>query len=178
MATPRNLRSPSAPDPLLGYRFIVRFGGAAAAGVSKVGALTRKTEVIPWSTDSGPLIPGQVSYEPIVLEGGLIIDGGFETWANKVWFYENSGSHGGAASIADFRRDLQIEVLNQAGQLSARYLLFSCWPSEYTALPDLESAGNAVALHSMTLQNEGWQRDDSLERPEPPSFEHPEGSGS
>ena len=94
MATPQNLRSLNAPDPLLGYRFIVRMAGRAVAGVSKVGALTRKTEVVPWSTDAGPLIPGQTSYESIVIERGLIIDGAFDTWANKVTFYENTGAHG------------------------------------------------------------------------------------
>lgn len=173
MATPQNLRSPNAPDPLLGYRFIVRMDGRAVAGVSKVGALVRKTEVVPWSSDAAPLIPGQVSYETIQLERGLIVDGAFDTWANKVCFYENTGAHGTAASLADFRRDLEIEVLNQAGQLRARYRLFNCWPSDYTALPEVDASANTVALQSMTLQNEGWQRDDSLAAPAPPSFDHP-----
>ena len=173
MATPQNLRSLAAPDPLLGYRFILLLAGRAVAGVSKVGVLTRKTEVIPWSTDAGPLIPGQVSCEPIVLERGLVIDGAFDTWANKVCFYETSAAHGQLASLADFRQDLQIQLMNQAGQLRASYLVFNCWPSEYTAMPEADAAANTVALQSMTLQNEGWQRDDTLEAPEPPSFDHP-----
>lgn len=173
MATPRNLRSTGAPDPLLGYRFIVRSSGVAVAGANKVGALARKTEVVPWSTDAGPLIPGQVSFEPIVVERGLIIDGDFATWANKVWDYAGSGGHGVELSLSDFRRDLQIELMNQAGQLRARYLVFNSWPSDYTALADVDASGNDVALQTMTLQNEGWQRDDSLAEPEPPSFEHP-----
>lgn len=175
MATPQNLRSLESPDPLLGYRFLLLVDGRAVAGLSKVGALGRKTEVIPWSTDAGPLIPGQTSYEPILLERGLVIDGGFDTWANKVTFYENTASHGQIGSLADFRRDLVIQLMNQAGQLVARYMLFSCWPSEYTALPEADAAANTIALQSMTLQNEGWQRDDSLAAPEPPSFDHPGG---
>jgi phage tail-like protein len=174
MATPQNLRSLETPDPLLGYRFILLLEGRAVAGLSKVGALSRKTEVIPWSTDAGPLIPGQISYEPVLLERGLVIDGTFDTWANKVCFLEATGSHGQIASLADFRRDLVIQLMNQAGQLRASYLIFNCWPSDYMAMPEADASANTVALQSMTLQNEGWQRDATLAAPEPPSFKHPD----
>ena len=32
-----------------------------------------------------------------------------------------------------------------------------CWPSSYTALPDFDANANAIAIQSLTLQNEGWK---------------------
>jgi len=44
-----------------------------------------------------------------------------------------------------------------------------CWPSEYVALADLSSEANAVAIESLTLQHEGWERDMSVTEPVEPN---------
>jgi phage tail-like protein len=169
-------------DPLLGFKFIVIWDGDPVAGVSKVGSLQAKTEKVGYGNDPAPVIPGQTTYEPVELERGLIIDVAFEQWANKVLFYENTGALGEAVSLRDFRKDVTIQVCNQAGQVMKQYLLFNCWPSEYTAMPDLDAGGNDVGLETMTLQNEGWQRDDSFVAPAPldgyPSVGHPDPPGT
>ena len=170
MASPTNVRAASAPrimDPLLGFKFILVWDGIAVAGVSKIGALQVKTEKVGYGNDPAPVIPGQTSYEPIELQRGLIIDVAFEQWANKAFFYEHTGALGEAVSLQDFRKDVTIQVCNQAGQVMKRYLVFNCWPSEYTAVPDLDAGDNGVAMESVTLQNEGWQRDDSFVAPAP-----------
>ena len=51
-----------------------------------------------------------------------------------------------------------------------RYNLYNCWPSEYTALPDLDSEANTVALASMTIEHEGWDRDLSVKPALTPSY--------
>ena len=169
-------------DPLPGFRFIVVWDGRVVAGVSKVGALQRKTEKVGYGNDPAPLIPGQTSYEPLTLERGLIVDVAFEQWANKVWFLERTGARGDAVSLRDFRKDVTIRLCNQAGQVVKQFLVFNCWPSEYTALAEMDAAGNDVALETMTLQNEGWQRDDAYVAPAPPDghpqLDHPQAPGA
>ena len=177
MGTPANLRSP-VMDPLLSYKFIVSWGTGGnltpVAGVSKVGPLSRTVEKAEYGNAPGPVIPGQVQYEEISLERGIILDVAFEQWANKVFFYEHTAALGEGVSLADFRKDLTLDHCNQAGQTVDRYTIFNCWPSKYIAAPELDAAaGNTVALESLTLQNEGWQRDDSFSPAAYPAFSEP-----
>jgi len=179
MATPTNLRS-AVMDPLLTYRFIVSWGSDGnllpVAGVSKIGPLVRTTEKAEYGNNPSPVIPGQTKYEEINLERGIILDVAFEQCANQVFLYEHTGALGEGMSLADFRKDLTIDHCNQAGQVINRYFIFNCWPSKYSGNPELDAAaGNTVALESLTLQNEGWQRDDSFSPSAYPSFTEPSG---
>ena len=54
--------------------------------------------------------PGKTHYAPITLERGVTHDPEFEAWANLV-FNKNSGS----MSLKNFRKDIVIELLNEAG---------------------------------------------------------------
>ncbi len=162
-------------DPYKNFKFRVKWDGRYVAGVSKVGALTRTTEAVEHREGGDPstvrVSPGQTKYNDITLERGVTHDAEFEKWANKIW---NFGSGLGAeVSLADFRKDLIIEVYNEAGQLALAYKVFRCWPSEYTALPELDAGANAVAIQSLTLKNEGWERDYDVTEPTEPSFTEP-----
>ncbi len=183
MGTPTSIRS-SVMDPLLNFKFIVSWGPSTGgdltvvAGVSKVGALSRTTESVEYREGGAPQgtrkIPGQTKYEDITLERGLILDVAFEQWANKIWYYENSGKLGEEVSLKDFRKTVKIDLCNQAGQIMNSYYVFNCWPTKYQALPELDAqAGATVALETMTLVNEGWVRDDSVKEPTYPSFDNP-----
>lgn len=48
------------------------------------------------------------------------------------------------------------------------YRLHRCWVSEYTALPNLDARGSAVAIESIRLENEGWERDTAVAEPKEP----------
>ena len=96
----------------------------------------------------------------------------FEKWANKVWNY-GSGL-GSEVSLADFRKDITIEVYNEAGQLAIVYNVYRCWVSNYQAMPGLDASASAVAIQSIELQNEGWERDYAVTEPTEPSFTEPE----
>ncbi|NEO43238.1 MAG: phage tail protein [Moorea sp. SIO4A3] len=163
-------------DPYKNFKFRVKWDGNYVAGVSKVGALSRTTEVIEHRTGGDPsssrLSPGQTKYEAITLERGVTHDPAFEQWANKVWNY-GSGL-GSEVSLKDFRKDLIIEVMNEAGQVAIAYKVYRCWVSEFQALPDLDASGNEVAIQSIQLQNEGWERDYAVGEPAEESFTEPE----
>jgi phage tail-like protein len=167
--------SPQRFDPYKNFKFRVRWDGKYVAGVSKVGALKRTTEVVDHREGADPSTqrhsPGKTKYEPIMLERGVTHDKEFEQWANKVWNY-GSGL-GAEVSLKDFRKDIIIELLNEAGQVAIAYKVFRCWVSEFHALPDLDANANAVAIQSITLQNEGWERDISVTEPTEPSFTEP-----
>jgi phage tail-like protein len=112
--------------------------------------------------------PGQTKYDPITLERGITHDLEFEKWANKVWSLQTGG-----VSLADFRKDIIIEVYNEAGQLVIAYKVYRCWVSDFQALPDLDASANAIAIENMTIQHEGWERDVQVTEPTEPSFSIP-----
>jgi hypothetical protein len=47
--------------------------------------------------------------------------------------------------------------------------------SEYQALPELDASANAIAIQTLKLENEGWERDTAVVEPTEPSFTEPEG---
>ena len=145
------------------------------AGVSKVSALKRTTEVVEHREGGDPSTsrktPGRTKYEPITLERGVTHDPEFEKWANKVW---NFGSGlGSEVSLKDFRKNLIIEMYNEAGQAVLSYQVNRCWVSEFQAQPDLDANANAVAIQSIKLENEGWERDYPSTEPTEPTFSEP-----
>lgn len=159
-------------DPYKNFKFRVKWDGRYVAGVSKVGSLKRSTDVVEHRTGGDPSTvlrsPGQSKYEAISLERGVTHDPEFEAWANRVWNF--GAALGAEVSLANFRKDIIVEMYNEAGQLALSYKVYRCWPSEYQALPDLDASGNAVAIEMLTLQNEGWERDTSVTEPTEPSF--------
>jgi phage tail-like protein len=163
-------------DPYKNFKFRVKWDGRYVAGVSKVGALKRTTEVVEHREGGDPSSvrksPGQAKYEPITLERGATHDIEFEKWANKIWNY--GAGLGAEVSLKDFRKDIIIDVFNEAGQKVISYKVYRCWVSEFQALPELDASANAVAIQTLTLQNEGWERDYDVTEPEEPSFTEPE----
>jgi len=91
--------------------------------------------------------------------------------ANKVWNFGNG--LGSEVSLKDFRKDLILEVYNEAGQVVLAYKIYRAWVSEYQALPDLDANANAVAIQHIKLENEGWERDQSVTEPTEPTFTNP-----
>jgi phage tail-like protein len=162
-------------DPYKNFKFRVKWDGRYVAGISKVGALKRSTDMVEHREGGDPSStrksPARTKYEAITLERGVTHDTEFEKWANKVWNY-GSGL-GAEVSLKDFRKDLIIEVYNEAGQLAIAYKVYRCWVSEYQALPDLDANAGAVAIQTLKLENEGWERDYDVVEPSEPSFTEP-----
>jgi phage tail-like protein len=159
-------------DPYKNFKFRVRWDGRYVAGVSKVGALKRTTEVVEHRVGGDPSTgrksPGRTKYEAITLERGVTHDPEFEAWSNLVWNVE--AGLGAEVSLKTFRKDVIIEMYNEAGQLAIAYKVFRCWVSEFQALPELDANANAVAIQSIKLENEGWIRDAEVVEPQEPSF--------
>jgi phage tail-like protein len=172
---PQFKTNPGRFDPYKNFKFRIKWDGRYVAGVSKMSALKRTTEAVKHRDGGDPSSsrksPGKTEYEAITLERGVTHDIEFEQWANKVW---NFGSGLGAeVSLKDFRKDLIVELYNEAGQIVLAYKVFRAWVSEYQALPDLDANANAVAIQTLKLENEGWERDYGVVEPSEPSFTEP-----
>jgi phage tail-like protein len=170
-------------DPYKNFKFRVKFGNSSdyVAGVSKVSALKRTTEVVKFrdggDESTSRKSPGRTEYDAITLERGVTHDIDFEQWANKVWDYSNAQAKNAdkEVSLADFRKEIILDVFNEAGQKVISYQIFRCWVSEYQALPELDGNANAVAIQHIKLENEGWIRDLSVTEPTEPTFNDPTG---
>jgi phage tail-like protein len=147
-------------DPYRNYRFKLKWNGDYVAGISKMSALTRATQIAEHPIGGAPRVSsGQSTYAPIVLERGVTYDTAFEQWANKVWDYSNASGAAPNVALDDFRKDIIIELYNAAGQKILAYAVHRCWVSQFQAMPDLDAGANAVAIQTLILQNEGWDRD-------------------
>jgi len=162
-------------DPYLNFKFLVKWDGQYVAAVSKVTGLKRTTEVVKHRAGGDPSTshkqPGRSEFDAITLERGVTHDQAFALWAGKVW--QLGAALGSEVSLADFRKDIIIEMYNEAGQKAIAYQVFRCWVSEWEALPDLDANANAVAIQHIKLENEGWAIDTSVTEPTQPSFNVP-----
>lgn len=154
-------------DPYKSYAFLIYFGNSATpvAGVSKVSELKRSSEPVDYKQGGDAIIRkglGRTTYEKITLERGVTHDLEFETWAN----YAQVLDHGvPSQSVLNLRKDIRIVLLNEARQPVIQYFVYRCWASSFTALPSLDAGSNAIAIETLVLENEGWERDLALSMP-------------
>ena len=159
-------------DPYKNFKFRVKWDGRYVAGVSKVGALKRTTEVVEHREGGDP------QHEPQVAGPHRSTRRSRSSAASPTTPSSSSGpTRSGTSAPAsarrsrskDFRKDIIIEVYNEAGSWCIAYKVYRCWVSEYQALPDLDANANAVAIQHIKLENEGWERDYEVVEPAEPS---------
>ncbi|HKX90972.1 MAG TPA: phage tail protein [Sphingomicrobium sp.] len=159
-------------DPYKNFRFRLKWEGKYVAGISKVSALKRTTEVVEHRDGGDPTAmrksPGNTKFEPLTLERGVTHDKEFEDWASLVWKINNPA--GTQIALKAFRKDLLLELHNEAGQVALVYKIYRAWVSEFNALPELDANANAVAIQSIILQHEGFERDNDVPEPAEPAI--------
>jgi phage tail-like protein len=157
--------NPQRVDPYRNFKFRIKIDNNYVAGLSKCSSLKKTTEMVEWYESGDPStphrLPGKTKYDAITLSAGVTHDTTFEDWANLV----NNFLGDASMSLKKFRKDITIDVFNEEGQKAISYQVFRCWVSEYQALPELDAAGNAVMISTIKLENEGWQRDNSVTEP-------------
>ena len=148
-------------DPYKNFRFTVVWDSAIVAGVSKVSALKRTTEVVNHAHGGDFVMrhsPSRSKFEPITLERGITFATEFRDWAHLVYSPEGDGG----VSLANFRKDVTINLHNLQGTVVKSYRVLRCWVSEYVALPELDANANAIAFEHIVLQNEGFEPDEGV----------------
>jgi phage tail-like protein len=163
--------NPQRQDPYKAHRFRLKWDGRYVAGISKISALRRTSEVVIHRSGGDPSntrkSPGTTQFAPITIERGVTHDTEFEQWANRVW--QHGAPMGEETALKTFRKDIVLELFNEAGQLVLAYRIYRCWPSEIEVLPELDANGHGIAIQRLVLQNEGWERDTSIAEPAEPS---------
>jgi phage tail-like protein len=154
-------------DPYKLFAFLIYFDTSTSpvAGVSKVSAIKRSSDVIEYKEGGNAIIRkglGRTKYEPITLERGVTHDDSFEAWANAAQVLDKGSP---SSSLLALRREIRVELMNEDHQPVHRWLFHRCWVSEFQALPDLDAGSNAVAIEHIKLENEGWEHDLSLTEP-------------
>jgi phage tail-like protein len=164
--------NPTRLDPYKTFKFRVKWDGNYVAGVSKCSSLKRTTEVVEHreggDASTSRKSPAKNKFEAITLERGLTQDLNFHDWAGLVWNF--GAGLGSEVSLHNFRKNLYLELYNEAGQLVIAYKIYRCWVSEYQALPDLDANANAIAIEHLKIENEGWERDTSVTEPQEPTL--------
>ena len=166
MAAPLFATNAHRYDPYRNCKFQVVIDGVTVAGLSKMSALKKSTEVIPWRVGGDPSherkIPGGTKYEPITLEAGLTHDPQFMELANRV----NNIDGDGGMSLLNFRTNMVVNVMNLQGSVALSYKIFRAWVSEFQALPDLDANNmNTIGIQTLKLEHEGWQIDSTVAEP-------------
>lgn len=163
-------------DPYKNFKFRLKWDGQYVAGISKVSPLKRTNEIVEHREGGDPSTvhksPGLTKFEGITMERGITHDIAFEQWANKVWQY-STVSAGEEVSLADFRKNIRLEIFNEAGQLALAYDIYLCWVSEFQQTPELDANANAVAIEMIKIEHEGFKRDTDVVEPTEPSFFEP-----
>lgn len=157
--------NPHRRDPYKNFKFRVVWNNNAVAGLSKMSAIKRTTEVVEWREAGGPSIirkmPGRTKCEPVTLEAGLTHDRQFLEWADQV----NNPQGDADTSLKNYRKEVTIEVLNMQGEKAIAITLQRAWVSEFQMLPEMDANANAVAIQILKLEYEGFKLDEQVTEP-------------
>lgn len=142
-------------DPYRNFKFEVEIDGFVRAGFSKVTGLKHTVEKVEYreggENETMRKLPGQSSFDDIVLERGMSTDSDFVDWIEMVFTLDKAEGIQGDES---FRKTPVIYLKDKAGNRVKKWTVYRAWPSE-KASPDLDASANDVAIESLTLANEG-----------------------
>ena len=128
----------------LGSSFRIEIDGIGEAGFSRCRGLGARIEVVPVREGGaeGPrLLPGDVVWEPIVLERGWVRD-------RRLWeWFESHEPRGGA-----------VEILTPEGEAAGRWTFRRGWPARWSG-PSFDAARDELALEVLEIVHEGlrWE---------------------
>ena len=152
-------------DPYKNFKFRVKWENLPVAGLSKMSAIKRSTEVIEWREAGGSSVvrklPGRTKFEPVTFEVGLTHDKQLIAWADQV----NSPVGDAAMSLKNYRKDVTVEVLNLQQTVVMAFTLHRAWVSEFQAIPEMDANANAVAIQTLKIEYEGFEVDAAITEP-------------
>lgn len=137
-------------DPYKGFRYIVEIDGIIQAGFSEVTIPDSSQEPIEYREGNDLIptarkIPGLIKYGNVVLKWGTTDSIELFQWREKVQFG------------TDYRKNMAVIILNEEGQMAARWEFSQAWPTKYDA-PDLKANGNEIAIETLEIAHEGMKR--------------------
>ena len=138
-------------DPYLNFNFRVEIDSTEVAGFSEVQLPEGRIEAVAYREGTDPssaarLLPGRVTWEPVVLRRGFAGDPALFQWWREL--LEGNLS----------RRNVAIVLLDEQRREVARWLVRRAWPSKWVG-PHLRGLGNEAAIETLELSHEGIELD-------------------
>ena len=138
-------------DPYKNFKFRVKWDGRYVAGVSKVGALKRTTEVVEHREGGDNItvrkLPGKASYGDLTLKWGLTDSEELWSWRLQVIEGRPNFRRNGSVVVYDLRNRIEV----------ARWNFVRAWPTKWEG-PGFNALGNEVAVETIVLAHEGIAR--------------------
>jgi phage tail-like protein len=136
-------------DPLGNFNFLLEIDGVTRASFAEVTGGDSTIDVTEYR-EGGDLLtprklPAMTKHGNIVLKFGTTPD--LELWE---W-------HKAAVRGEVERKNGSIVALDRRGEPAARWNFVQAWPSKYD-MPDWNAEGNDVAVESIELVHEGFER--------------------
>ena len=159
-------------DPYKNFKFRVKWDGKYVPGIFRVHGFMRRTltKKLP-GPERHPFryAPARTTFDPIILIRGRTHDTEFENWANQIWNIDIDPDE----EPTEYKKNITVELFNEAGQLAIAYNVFNCWPIRYNPLGKLDANDTEIATETLVLIHEGWERDKNVAEPSEPSFTEP-----
>ncbi|MBM3941666.1 MAG: phage tail protein [SAR202 cluster bacterium] len=140
-------------DPLIGAHFALDVDGVVSAFFKEASGFNNSSQVVTHQAVDAKgksviqKIPGDLTWDDIVLRRGITDDKALWDWRQKV-------IHG---KVAEARANGSVIMYNQAGEEMARFNFVNGWPSSWKG-PDVNAEDQAVAIEEITIAHEGLER--------------------
>jgi phage tail-like protein len=143
-------------DPYRNFKFVVEITGFEQAGFAKVTGLQHSIEVIDYreggENEVMRKLPGQSTFEPVVLERGCSDSQMFNEWISLI--FSSDRIDGNQPDETSWRRTVTIYLRDKSGNRVKKWTVLNAWPSQHM-VNNLDASGNEVLIETLTLQNEG-----------------------
>ncbi len=162
MAKPKRFEEAHRHDVFRNFNFRILMGGVEVAACRKMSGLDVSVNAIKFRAGNAPssvdeCLPGRVEYQPVTFESGITNDTTLEDWAKSL--VHNEWSQHQRSAEPDFRREVEVRILDLDQREVRRYVIHHCWPSKFTATNELDGGGNDVLIETLELQHEGFTRE-------------------
>jgi phage tail-like protein len=144
----------SAKKPRPTNHFKLTIGGREAVGMFReVSGLDSEQDIVEHKegdANGHPVtlkVPGNVKWSNVELKRGIDTDQTLWKWRHQV---ETEGPDAA-------RTDCTLELIDYDGSAIVTYTILQAWPSKYTGVA-MNAGSNEVAVESVTLAHEGFQR--------------------
>jgi phage tail-like protein len=149
-------------DPYRNFNFRILFDGTEVAACRKMSALDATVNVVKFRAGNSlstvdEAMPGRVEFPPVTFEGGVTDDLTFEAWARALVRHGHERQPT-RQTEPNFRKDIEVLVLDVDGRPVRRYKLYHCFVSKFTQISDLAADGNDVLIETLEITHEGFER--------------------
>lgn len=146
---------PDRHGPFRATRFLLEIDGIVKAGFSRCRLPDSSTTVVEYREGNEPATPRKLA--GLTEYGSLELRSGVTTDSIELYEWRALVEQG---KVDEARRSIAVVLLDEEGSPAARWELRNAWPTRYAA-PTLDAGRSAVAIETLEIACEGFQRVDT-----------------